>query len=244
MNIPQHYIPNTLSPQDRKKQKQQIEKSMKDYKKNNRKYVVREKLESFAAKPSNHIVDLKRAYPHIKSMSNLEKISKEFNIPLYGVRKIIEKGQGAYFSSGSRPNQTPDSWAYARLASAVLGRNACNVDSHIITQNGVTCESLRKKYAENSKKNPKVTKCLPSEKPFPIIRENVMLSYFKTHKNPIKAVKDSIKSFKKGETNKIYGKHYGLSSLKAMGLVPRSNGKYDINSTTKPYCQNYIKYYM
>ena len=153
MNIPQHYIPNTLSPQDRKKQKQQIEKSMKDYKKNNRKYVVREKFRIIRqTKPSNHIVDLKRAYPHIKSMSNLEKISKEFNIPLSGVKKIIEKGQGAYFSSGSRPNQTPDSWAYARLASAVLGRNACNVDSHIITQNGVTCESLRKKYAENSKK--------------------------------------------------------------------------------------------
>ena len=82
-------------------------------------------------------------------MSNLKKISKEFNIPLSGVKKIIEKGQGAYFSSGSRPNQTPDSWAYARLASAVLGRNACNVDSHIITQNGVTCANL---FAKNTQK--------------------------------------------------------------------------------------------
>ena len=59
-----------------------------------------------------------------------------------------------------------------------------------------------------------------------------------------KLLKTQLKALKKGETNKIYGKHYGLSSLKAMGLVPRSNGKYDINSTTKPYCQNYIKYYM
>ena len=244
MNIPQHYIPDTLSPQDRNKQKKQVKKSIKNYRKNSKKYVVRDKLDSFASKPSNHIVDLKRVYPHIKSMAHLKKISKEFNIPVSGVKKIIEKGQGAYFSSGSRPNQTPDSWAYARLASTVLGRNACKVDSHIIKQNGVTCESLRKKYEETAKKNPKVTKCTPSKKPFPIIRENVMLSYFKTNKNPIKSVKDSIKYYKKNENSKIYGKHYGISSLKAMGLIPRSNGLYDINSTTKPYCENYIKYYM
>ena len=40
------------------------------------------------------------------------------------LRKIVKKGQGAYFSSGSRPNQTGHSWGRARLASAITGGKA------------------------------------------------------------------------------------------------------------------------
>ena len=33
---------------------------------------------------------------------------------------------GAYFSGGSRPNQTPTSWALGRLASVIMGGKARN----------------------------------------------------------------------------------------------------------------------
>ena len=48
-----------------------------------------------------------------------------------GIEKILDKGRGAYYSSGSRPNQSPDSWAYARLASVIMGGPARNVDANI-----------------------------------------------------------------------------------------------------------------
>ena len=70
-----------------------------------------------------------------------------------------------------------------------------------------------------------------------------MISKFKDCSNPIKAVKDGIKYYNNNQINKIYGKNFGVSSLKAMGLIPRSNGLYDINDKTKPYCNNYLKYY-
>jgi len=41
-----------------------------------------------------------------------------------GVKQIVKKGKGAYYSSGSRPNQIPHSWGYTRLASAITGGNA------------------------------------------------------------------------------------------------------------------------
>jgi len=48
-----------------------------------------------------------------------------------GQKKILDKGRGAYFSAGSRPNQTPSSWAYSRLASVIMGGGARKVDKDI-----------------------------------------------------------------------------------------------------------------
>ena len=51
-----------------------------------------------------------------------------------GAEKIIMKGKGAYFNSksgGSRPNQTSESWARARLASVIMGGGARKVDKSI-----------------------------------------------------------------------------------------------------------------
>jgi len=48
------------------------------------------------------------------------------------LEKIVNKGRGAYYSSGSRPNQTAESWGLARLASAITGANASKVDYHIL----------------------------------------------------------------------------------------------------------------
>jgi hypothetical protein len=48
-----------------------------------------------------------------------------------GIIKVLNKGMGAYYSSGSRPNQTPASWSLARLASVIMGGPARRVDKKI-----------------------------------------------------------------------------------------------------------------
>jgi len=68
--------------------------------------------------------------------------------------EIVRKGEGAYYSSGSRPNQTPQSWAYARLASAITGGKAAKVDYHIL-EKGCKPDSkalkLAKKYNDTQR---------------------------------------------------------------------------------------------
>ena len=49
-----------------------------------------------------------------------------------GLVKIMKKGQGAYYSSGSRPSQTAHSWGIARLASALTGGKASGIDLDIL----------------------------------------------------------------------------------------------------------------
>ena len=46
--------------------------------------------------------------------------------------KIINKGEGAYYSSGSRPNQSAQSWGIARLASSISSGKAAAVDYNIL----------------------------------------------------------------------------------------------------------------
>jgi hypothetical protein len=63
-------------------------------------------------------------------INNKSRIHKEI-ITRTGQEKIIDKGMGAYFSSGSRPNQTPESWGLARLASVILGGPSRKIDKKI-----------------------------------------------------------------------------------------------------------------
>lgn len=48
------------------------------------------------------------------------------------LKQIVRKGQGAYFSSGSRPNQTSQSWGLARLASSITAGKSAAVDYDIL----------------------------------------------------------------------------------------------------------------
>jgi len=70
------------------------------------------------------------------------------------LQKIVKKGEGAFYSSGSRPNQTPHSWGYARLASAISGGKAAAVD-YAILKNGCKPNSgaLRRANASRKKYN-------------------------------------------------------------------------------------------
>ena len=67
----------------------------------------------------------------MKGGKSKRNISKLTGIPFKALDEVFKKGEGAYKSSGSRPNQTPQSWAYARLYSYILGGPARKVDKSI-----------------------------------------------------------------------------------------------------------------
>ena len=115
--IPKQYIPSSLTPADRKKQEESIRKGK-----------PRPKVESFKSKRSIHVVKFEKKYG--VKITNKAFIYKNI-ISKTGVDKILAKGRGAYFSSGSRPNQTPASWSNARLASVIMGGPARKVDKAI-----------------------------------------------------------------------------------------------------------------
>jgi len=58
---------------------------------------------------------------------------------------------GAYYSSGSRPNQTAKSWGLARLASSVTGGKSSLIDYNILL-NGCKKNSKALKLATKNKK--------------------------------------------------------------------------------------------
>ena len=129
VKIPQRYIPKNLTKKDKKQQRKQLLKSRKQYKKG--KYFTRKKVKSFKSKVSPHIIKAMKMYK-IKNVKPTKELAKKTKCSLKGLNKIVEKGQGAYFSRGSRPNQTGDSWGYARMASAITGGKASAVDYHVL----------------------------------------------------------------------------------------------------------------
>ena len=126
-----------LNEVDAKIQRKRIRKSQKESEKGV--YRVRPTPKSYKHKPSRHVVDFDRTYG--VSITALKKVAVLTGVSVSKQKRILSKGRGAYFSSGSRPGQTPSSWAYARLASALLGRGACTVDQHILLP--ITCRELR-----------------------------------------------------------------------------------------------------
>ena len=131
MRIPKKYVPKHLTRKDKRKQKKQILKSRRQYKK--KQYFTRKKVSSFKSKRSKHMLKAEKLY-NISPLTLNSELTKKTGCSLSSLRKIIKKGQGAYYSSGSRPNQTAHSWAYARLASSISGGNASKVDYHILKE--------------------------------------------------------------------------------------------------------------
>jgi len=129
MSIPNKYLPHILSKKDYKKQKINILKSRKLYKKGI--YYTRPKVSSFHSKPSNHIQNAEKIY-NIKKVLPNKELSIKSGCSVNALEKIVNKGRGAYFSSGSRPNQTAESWGIARLASALTGGKSSIIDYNIL----------------------------------------------------------------------------------------------------------------
>jgi len=115
--IPKQYVPASLTPADRKKQVESIRKGK-----------PRPKVDSFKSKRSSHVIKFEKKYG--TKITDRAFIYKNI-ISKTGVDKILAKGVAAYYSSGSRPNQTPASWSNARLASVIMGGAARKVDKAI-----------------------------------------------------------------------------------------------------------------
>ena len=111
------YVPKSLSPADKKKQVKSIVEG-KD----------RPKVKSFKSKRSSHTAAFEKKYG--VKISNKSFINKNI-LKREGQNQILAKGKAAYYSSGSRPNQTAFSWSLARLASVIMGGAARRVDKKI-----------------------------------------------------------------------------------------------------------------
>lgn len=128
-HIPRRYIPASLSKKDREKQKKNIQSSRKAYPKG--KYLNRPELPSFVSKSSPHVFRATNLYG-VPTMKPSRTLARATGCKQWALRKIINKGEGAYYSSGSRPNQTAQSWGYARLGSALTGGPSSRIDYNIL----------------------------------------------------------------------------------------------------------------
>ena len=114
--VPKRYVPDTLSEKDKKKQIKSIfeNKERPDVK--------------YKKRRSSWAVKFEKKYgTNIKDEEFIDKniLKKE------GQEQIIMKGKGAYYSRGSRPNQSAFSWGYGRLASVIMGGPSRKLDIKI-----------------------------------------------------------------------------------------------------------------
>tara|TARA_Y100001958_G_C21245799_1_gene575747 strand:- start:4496 stop:5320 length:825 start_codon:yes stop_codon:yes gene_type:complete len=190
MSFPLRYLPKRLTKRDKDKQKKMLNKSRKLYKQ--RKYYTRKKVASFKSKVSPHVTKARKIYK-IEKISASPKLAKATGCSIGTLRKIVKKGQGAYFSSGSRPNQTGHSWGRARLASAITGGKAAAVDMKLLMK-GCKSGSKAISYAKQARKKYGYgTRRVPKHKG----------GGRKTHKKKSK-MKETIVKFQKGPGDKKY----------------------------------------
>ena len=95
-------------------------------------------------------MNARRIY-NIQTISPNKELAYKTGCNIKTLNQIVKKGEGAYYSSGSRPNQTPKSWGLARLASAITSGKAAAVDYDIIKKG---CKHNKKAFimANKSKK--------------------------------------------------------------------------------------------
>lgn len=155
------YLPKKLTLKDRKSQANMLQKSRKLYK--HGKYYTRTPVSSFQSKISPHILKARKMYG-VEKIGATNELSKKSGCSKSALAKIINKGAGAYYSSGSRPNQTAQSWGVARLASALTSGKAGAVDYHILhdgckpgSKGYNAAEIARKKHGYGKRRVPKVT---------------------------------------------------------------------------------------
>ena len=112
-NIPKKYIPDTLKGKDRTAQIKSIfeGKLRPETKVKSRKSKYTTKFD----KKYGEALDLMKGK---RSKKNIAKIT---GIPFKAIDEVYKTGEGAFFSSGSRPNQSPQSWGRGRLYGYIMG---------------------------------------------------------------------------------------------------------------------------
>lgn len=154
------YLPKRLSSKDKKQQVKMLKKSKRLYKKGI--YYTRKPVKSFHSKTSKHILKARKIYG-VEKIGATNELAKKSGCSKATLAKIINKGAGAYYSSGSRPNQTAQSWGVARLASALTSGKAGAVDYNILNEGCKhgskgfkAAQSAKKRYGHGQRKVPKV----------------------------------------------------------------------------------------
>ena len=140
MKIPVRYVPTKITEKDKQKQVKMLIKSRKLYKQH--KYFTRPKIASYKSKTSKHILNARKIY-NITNITPNRELSLKTGCKISALKQIVKKGEGAYYSSGSRPNQTPQSWGLARLASSLTSGKAAAVDYDIIEKG---CNHTKKAF--------------------------------------------------------------------------------------------------
>lgn len=162
--IPRRYIPSILSKplreahgyryalrrlkRDTIRQRQAIIRSRKAYKRGV--YIDRPHIASFVNKKSPHVYRATNLYG-VPTMAPTPTLARATGCRRSALQQIIKKGEGAFYSSGSRPNQTAQSWAYARLGSALTGGPASQVDYKIL-EKGCSRKSRPLQLANRTRK--------------------------------------------------------------------------------------------
>jgi len=131
LNVPKTYLPKNLTRRDRVKQRKALRKSRREYKRG--KYYERPEVKSFRSKESKWVRWAKKEFG-VDAIVPSKQLARASSCSVAAMERIIDKGKGAYYSSGSRPNQTAASWARARLGSALVGGPSAKVDWHIIRE--------------------------------------------------------------------------------------------------------------
>lgn len=138
---PVKYLPPRLTARDRRRQRTMLQKSRKMYKKGV--YYTRKPVSSYPHAQSKHMKRALKLYAGVSRIVPSNELAQKTGCSVSALEAIVRKGEGAYYSSGSRPNQTAQSWGYARLASAITGGKSAAVDWHIL-KNG--CKRSGKAY--------------------------------------------------------------------------------------------------
>jgi len=161
MKINLRYLPKRLTRKDRKKQSNMLLKSRRLYKKG--KYFTRKTVSSFKSKKSPFIIRAQKIYK-VDKIGPTNELAKATGCSKNALAKIINKGEGAYFSSGSRPNQTGQSWGIARLASSITSGKAAAVDYNILEKGCkpnskalTMAKKAKRKYGHGTRRVPKVS---------------------------------------------------------------------------------------
>uniref|UniRef100_A0A6C0JM53 DUF5824 domain-containing protein n=1 Tax=viral metagenome TaxID=1070528 RepID=A0A6C0JM53_9ZZZZ len=159
MKIPIRYVPTKLTSADKQKQIAMILKSKKMYKQH--KYYTRKPITSYKNKTSKHVLNARKIY-NIENVMPNKELALKTGCTIEALKEIVKRGEGAYYSSGSRPNQTAQSWGLARLASSLTAGKAAAVDYSILDKgcnhNGkafVLANKSREKYKYGHSKTKK-----------------------------------------------------------------------------------------
>lgn len=137
---PMRYLPKQLSRQDTRKQAAAINRSRNLYSRHL--YYTRPRVKSFHTRPSHHVAKAQRLY-HVDVVTPNADLARKTGCSVTGLHQIVRKGEGAYYSSGSRPNQTAHSWGMARLASAITAGKSAAVDFSILERE---CDHGKRAY--------------------------------------------------------------------------------------------------